>query len=305
MNFLLPVTQNKNNKFTVVRLHYSSDPDKNTSEWIEEARRGMPERGWNREYEIDYTVYEGKTFFPEFKDFNIQAETYRPRETIYRGWDYGFHRPACLMTKLNQFDQWAWIDMILGQDEGIMAFGKRVRNYCLTRYPGAYYMDVGDPAGEQITDKSEKTSVQILETLGIYVKSRKQPRLQGAEIIRQKLQMRVDGRPGLIVDPKLTAVIDGFKGGLHYPEVKEGQPQKEFYEKDGYYDHIFDAGRYLATEMFTVIGQQQMPNQITSDLDGDQYKYQMGRPADEDSRNDLAELASDLFTENTELGDFW
>lgn len=300
---LLPVVRNENNRFTIVRLHYSADPNKATPEWIEEASRGMPKRGWLREYEIDYSVYEGKAFFPEFKDYNIKAEEYKARETIFRGWDYGFHRPCCLITKLNEADQWAWLDVILGKDEGIMDFGKRVRQYCLTRYPGAYYTDVGDPAGEQMSDKSEKTSVQILESIGIYVRSRKQPIKQGAEIMRQKLQLRVDGRPGLIVHPKLTSVVDGFKGGLHYPEVREGQPQKEFYAKDGYYDHIFDCGRYLATDMFTVIGEQQMPNKLMANSDED--KYRMGRPADEDSRNDLGDLANDLFSDSTDLGGYF
>lgn len=301
---LLPVVKNSENNFTVVTLHYSADPDKNAA-WVAEAKKGMPPRGWEREYEISYEVFGGKTFFPEFQQHNIGKENYNPRETLYRGWDYGFHRPCCLITKLNQFDQWAWIDMILGQDEGIMKFGKRIREYCITRYPGAYYVDVGDPAGEQLSDKSEKTSVQILEGIGIYVRSRKQPRKQGAEIIRQKLPLRVDGKPGLIVHPKLTNVIDGFKGGLHYPEVKEGQPQKEFYEKDGFYDHIFDAARYLATDMFTVIGEQQMPNKITNDKNDPQWEYRMGRPVDESPGNDLEELANDLSSDHTALGDFW
>jgi len=303
MPAILPVVRNEQNRFTIVRLHYSADSEKATPEWIEEASRGMPKRGWMREYEIDYSVYEGKAFFPEFKDFNIKEETYRNRETIYRGWDYGFHRPCVLITKLNQFDQWSWIDLILGKDEGIMEFGKRIRKYCITRFPGAYYVDVGDPAGEAISDKSEKTSVQILESLGIFVRSRKQPIKQGAEIIRQKLPMRVDGRPGIIVHPKLTYVVDGFKGGLHYPEPKEGQPQREFYAKDGFYDHIFDCGRYLATDMFTVIGEQQMPNKLNMDTEEDRYR--MGRPVDESPGNDLNDLASELTSDSTDLGGFF
>jgi len=129
--------------------------------------------------------------------------------------------------------------------------------------------------------------------------------LQGAEIIRQKLPMRVDGRPGLIVHPKLTTVVDGFKGGLHYPEAKEGRPQQEFYEKDGFYDHIFDAGRYIAVDMFTVIGEQQQPNQMTMDNEDDKHRYRMGRPADQQQQNDLSDLANDLVSDSTDLGEYW
>lgn len=301
---ILPIVRNKRNDFTIVTLHYSADPSKNTDEWIHEAKKGMPERGWLREYEIDYSVYEGKAFFPEFKQFNIQESEYFDRETIYRGWDYGFHRPACLITKLNDKDQWCWLEVILGEDEGIMDFGKRIRKHCLTHFPGAYYIDVGDPAGEQKSDKSEKTSVQILEALGIYVRSRKQPIKQGAEIIRQKLQMRVDGIPGLIVNPNQPIIIDGFKGGLHYPEAKEGKPQREYYEKDGYYDHVFDCGRYLATEMFTVIGEQANPNRFSNSITEEQ-KYRMGRPTDQRERNDLIDLADELQEDTTDLGGYF
>ena len=300
---LLPITRNKKNKFTVVTLHYSADPDKASEAWIKEAMQGMPERGWMREYEIDYTVFEGKTFFPEFKNHHIQTTDYTPKETLYRGWDYGYHRPCVLITKLNEDDQWCWLECILGEDENIMDFGRRVRTHCITHYPGALWVDVGDPAGEAVSDKSEKTSVQILEGLGIYVRSRKQPTKQGAEIIRQKLALRVDGKPGMVVNHDQHVIIDGFRGGLHFPEVKEGQPEKEHYEKDGFYEHPFDAARYLATDMFTVIGEVQMPNLLRSNAMEEQY--QMGRPVDDASGNDLADLANDLFTPSDDMEQYF
>jgi hypothetical protein len=300
---LLPVTRNPRNRFTVATVHYSADPDKASEEWIKMAMQGMPERGWMREYEIDYTIFEGKTFFAEFKQFNVENCAYIPKETIYRGWDYGYHRPACLITKLNKDGQWCWLEAIMGKDEGVLEFGRRMRTHCISHYPGADYVDVGDPAGEQMSDKGEKTSVQILETVGIYIHSRKQPVKQGSEIIRQKLGMRVDGKPGLIVDPSQQLVIDGFRGGLHFPDVKEGQPQREHYEKDGYYEHVFDCARYLATDMFTVIGQVQMPNRLSSF--SEEEKYRMGRPVDDDSNNDLSSLAHDLNSDTTDLGDYF
>lgn len=291
---ILPVTKNPSNKFTVVRCHYSADPDKATLEWYDKARSGMTERGWNREYEIDYTSFAGKSFFPEFKDFNVAKETipFQRGETLYRGWDYGFHRPCALITKLNQFDQWCWIKSILGEDEGIRDFGNRVKRFCQAEYPGAKWIDAGDPAGNQKSDKSEQTSVEILGSMGIYVQSRKQEIKLGAEIIRQKISMRADGKVGLVVDPTQTEIIDGFKGGIHYPEPKEGQAEKEFYHKDGFYDHIFDASRYLAVEMFTIIGQTQSANEIS----GNQLEemYRDGRPRKTMDVNEVSTLDSDL-----------
>jgi hypothetical protein len=302
---IVPVHKNAKNGFTVARVHYSLDPLKNTPAWVAMAKQGMTERAWNREYELDYTIFAGKTFFPEFKEYNIADCIYQERETLYRSFDYGFHRPACLITKLNQFDQWCWLECILGEDEGIMKFGRRVFEHCVTHYPGAYWFDAGDPAGEQKSDKSEKTSVQVLNSLGIYPRSQKQPIKQGAEIIRQKLAIRADGRAGLIVHPSQTILIDGFKGGLHYPEIEGAQTEKEYYEKDGFYEHPFDAARYIATEMFTVIGQTQMANPITRSGDG-RDEYAMGTPEREDRGTEAAgQISADIMHDNTQLEDFF
>mgnify|MGYP001614591960 CR=1 FL=1 len=283
---ILPVVRNQKNKFTVVRVHYSADPDKNTPEWIAMAKPGMSENAWRREYEIDYTLFAGKPFYqPEFKAHNIAlAEIpYKPMETLYRGWDFGFHHPALLITKINEFDQWCWLEAIVGEDEQIMDFGKRVRTHCLATYPGAKWIDACDIAGMQVSDKSERTSVQILNALGIYPQARKQPIKQGAEIIRQKLNIRVDGKPGLIINPNQKTLIKGFQGGLHYPEAKEGRTENEFYEKEGFYEHPFDAARYLATEMFSVIGQFEGSNEIARDPM--KYMWRDGRPVDQQNPN--------------------
>lgn len=277
---LLPVKHNPDNGFTVVRVHYEADPLKASPEWSNEEMKGYSPRAWMREFEIDYSHYDGKPFFPEFQEYNIakRAFEYKHNEVLYRGWDFGFHRPCCVITKLNEFDQWCWMKMILGEEEGIMAFGKRVRQFCLSTYPGAKYIDACDPAGDSVSDKSEKTSIGILNTLGIWPQFRKQPIKQGAEIIRQKLMMRVDGKPGILISPDQEYFIDMMKGGLHYPEAtREGQIEKEFYLKDGYYDHGGDALRYIAVEMFTIIGQQQEANEIARDPMKD--KYAMGNPS--------------------------
>lgn len=280
INQVRPVTARKNpgNGFTVITVHYSADPDKNTESWISEAHKGLSERAWNREYEIDYTSFAGKPFYPEFQNFNIATQEYdhSPGDILYRGWDFGFHRPCVVITLLNQFDQWVIIKTILGENESIMTFGKRVRNFCQSTYPSARYIDACDVAGFQVNDKSEFTSVQVLNSLGIYPRSRKQPIKQGAEIIRQKLGIRIDGKPGLLINLSEEYVITAFRGGLHYPEAREGRGEGEFYEKDGYYEHVGDTLRYIATEMFTVIGQNQDTNQISRDPVEDRYK--MGSP---------------------------
>ena len=289
---VVPVRRNPKNKFTVATCHYSLDPEKNTPEWIALAKEGMTERGWNREYEIDYTSFAGKPVFDNFKQYNIFESKYKPGEILYRGWDYGYHHPAVIITKLNEHDQWCWLRGILGSNEGIYDFGLRIKRFCESEYPGAKFIDAGDPAGEAMSDKSEKSSVEILRSMGIAVRSRKQPIKKGIEIIRQKLNMRADGKPGLLVNPDQTILIDGFKGGWHYPEIKEGVSEPEYYEKDGYFDHLGDAARYISVEMFDVIGNTQLSNEISRDEN--ELMYQMG--SSNYGNNDiLADGISDFF----------
>ena len=265
---IVPIVRNKNNKFTVAKIHFTLDPEKNTKEWVAKSLEGMtdkdgkPTPGWFREYDINYEYFAGKPFYPEFKEYNIAKEPieYRSKQILYRGFDYGFHHPWCLVTGFNEIDQWCLMKSIKGEDEDIKTFGMRVRNFCLSEYPGAKYVDVDDIAGTQVSDKSQQTSRQMLNLVGIYPTGRKQEIAEGATIIRNKLKLRVDGQPGLLVDPREQDMIDMFKGGLHYPETKEGQPQREEYDKDGYFDHPGDILRYISTHLFSLTGQHEMSN---------------------------------------------
>ncbi len=297
---VLPYKKNLANQFAVVRIHYSVDPGKD-ADWVKQAKQGMPENGWKREYEIDYSSYAGKPYYPEFREYNISKQSieYAEREVLYRGWDYGFHRPCCIITKLDQRDRWCWLKVILGKDEGILDFGKRVNNYCHSTFPGARYIDADDIAGNQVSDKSEKTSRQLLNTLGVYPRARRQEIRQGGELIRKKLLMRADGQPGLLIDPTQTMFIDGFKGGLHYPDVfdnkgslLEGKREPQHYEKDGFYDHIFDAARYIAVEMFSLVGEVETTNRIAVDRSSLEYQYRDGRG--EGEANNLDGFGQDM-----------
>jgi len=241
---------NPKNKFCVLRLHYSSDPDKNTPEWKEMAQRGISERSWNREYEIDYDTFEGKPVFPEFReDWHISDFTYEPlpAKTVYRGWDFGYHRPAVTIGWINDFDQLLIKKEVLGHDEGIKDFASRVLNICATDFPNAKWIDACDPAGHQKNDKSEFTSVEVLNNLGVFPTSKPSNIDEKLEIIRQRLKMRNDGKVGILVHPDCTRIINGFKGGYRYAEAKEGQPEKEVPLKDNFYDNVFDSLEYLAT----------------------------------------------------------
>jgi len=228
------------NKFCVVRLHYSSDPEKNTPEWKEQAHRGVSDRSWNREYEIDYDTFEGKPVFEGFReDLHVGSFSYEPlpTKTLYRGWDFGYHRPAVCIGWLNPDDQYIVKREIMGHDEGIKDFGKRVLNISDTEFPNARWIDFCDPAGHQKSDKSEFTSVEVINSLGVFPTSKPSNIQEKLEVVRQRLLMRNDGKVGIIIDISCTRIINGFKGGYRYAEEVDGKPVSELPLKDNYYDN--------------------------------------------------------------------
>jgi hypothetical protein len=246
---IIQTTWNPKNKFCVARVHYSCDPEKSTPEWKAKAREGLSDRGWNREYEITYDVYAGLPVYSDFKrGVHVKAFDVPANATLYRGWDFGYNHPAMVVVYINEFDQFCVKDEILGEHEGIKEFGLRAKRHCQLKFPGASWLDACDDAGKQVNDKSNETSIQVLnnDPINIYPVFRASGINEGLEIIRQRLLIRNDGKPGFIIHPDCKILIDSFMGGYRYPEKKEGTPEDEKPLKDGYYEHLCDALRELA-----------------------------------------------------------
>ncbi len=96
----LQIRKNERNKFTVVRLHYTADPAKRSPEWKEEAKAGMREADFLKEYEIVWDALSGEHVFPEIreaKDTIIVREPYPEfgDDAVYwGGLDYGARNPS-------------------------------------------------------------------------------------------------------------------------------------------------------------------------------------------------------------------
>jgi len=96
----LTIKRNEKNKFVVCTLFYFADPDKRTPEWEAEARMGMTEAQWAKEYLIDYTALYGEKVFPEIvsrrEDIVVKAPypEIGPLVPCFGGFDYGARNPA-------------------------------------------------------------------------------------------------------------------------------------------------------------------------------------------------------------------
>ena len=94
------VRRNGGNQFCVMRLHYTADPNKCSSDWYKAAKAGMRNADFQREYEINYTSVYGEPIFPEFSEHTekiVQTEPYPdfgPNQTYWGGLDYGARNPS-------------------------------------------------------------------------------------------------------------------------------------------------------------------------------------------------------------------
>lgn len=113
----------------------------------------------------------------------------------------------------------------------------------------ALVFDYGDPSAEAKNTEG-KTDRETLATFGIDLRTKPTTNRKRdlVENIRTLLLPRSDGSPALLVADgpavEMRYIIEGFKGGYHYPEHHAGRADKHLPQKDGFYDHMFDCAQY-------------------------------------------------------------
>ena len=182
-----------------------------------------------------------------------------PNHTVFvrRGEGRAVFCGNCLVTQIDLQDRWCWLREIIGTDITIDKFAEKVKQEINYYYPNARVSHYGDPACIQKNDKSEFTSWQILASKGIRAMYRQSEYRLRKEIIERKLSTLIAGKPSLLVDRRYCKTAnDGFLGGYHYPEYKQDREIIDKFElpfKDGFYEHIMNAGEYIAVNLFSPI----------------------------------------------------
>ena len=237
--------QQMDNGFHVVRLHYTADPEK-TVDWATITKKGYISDIWNQEMELDFTKASGKRVYPEFKsELHISSLKPTPHKDIWRGWDFGYHHPAVVWGQVDSSDRLNIFCELLGEETVINKFADDVLRISDKMFPGYSFKDAGDPAVKQKTDKNERTTADILRQKGINIQSRFTQIKDGVNLIRNLLLPKPDGFIKFKVDEKCTLIVDGFLGGYTRKDNGEDEP-----EKDGYYEHLFDALRYMIVVLY-------------------------------------------------------
>lgn len=252
----------------------SEDFDEDVEKWelstyenwgnLDQAYRGslekMPE-AMKRKYILGKSGFsvEGKAFYSGF-DSEVHSGEFEHCEgkLIEVGWDFGFHFPAVVATQMDPKDRWVWLREKLGRDITIMKFGEQVIAWLNEHFPDCPMIHYGDPAADQVNDKSEKTSKQILADMGIALRTKPSTYAARKEIMGKRMTTYNDGRPQLLVDSRHCPIAcDGFMGGYRYPTKKEAaeydQDKMEVPYRDGFYEHIMNAGEYVMVNKWKAV----------------------------------------------------
>lgn len=253
-----------NNGYTAVLLHFDSDP---YSASKEQRHVGLDEEKYRREHELDFSSWAGKPVLRGFKKSFIREDIGVTEDIpIWRGWDFGYHRPAVSYVSLHG-SFWV-IGELLGQDMHLSEFLDK----CVLPYEESLFgkdrakikfLDAADPAGRQVSDKSEHTSFAILSQYGVFPYARRSEINEGLTVLRTHL---LDGT--FAVHPRCRIIVEALNGGYRYPEPTVGSPEPLFPLKDGYFEHLMDTLRYICVnsgDLWNLRGKKNPEEEKTTD----------------------------------------
>lgn len=133
---------------TVIRLHYSADPDKDPDtekgkEWFDRAIQmypgGVNSLGWRREMEIDPNAGVGELVFPEFaeKEREILCDPFLVdgKYRLYGGMDWGARNPVAFYVVAYGPDEvfyviWEYQESLYLENKSIYDVAKNIKQRC-------------------------------------------------------------------------------------------------------------------------------------------------------------------------------
>jgi hypothetical protein len=245
------------NGFTVVRLHYTANPAKRTAEWKKAARSGLTYAEWMREYEIQWSSFDGVPVYGDdfARSFHVsdRALEWAKGSPVVRGWDFGLGAGgmACVFAQLLPHGKLWLFKEITASDTDIEHFAPEVNRLGGEWFPSCVkWFDIIDPTGfnrSQINKLKSCASV-VNDACFTACEPGASSKLVRRRAVSKFLQRNVKGQPGLLVDAMgCPMVAAGFEGGYHYPFAQDGQ-LKDDPEKNEF-SHPHDALQMIASKI--------------------------------------------------------
>lgn len=196
---------------------------------------------------------EGKAVYNDFNQEQIVEVEWNSDDglVIYRGWDFGYHHPAVHFSCLNSSDQWIWLWEEMGDDIELGKFVEHILDVTEAKFPKCSVRDFVPHDAVNVkdisTEKEERSCLDVLQNANIMGEVTRSDVMSGINLIRQKMLLRQDGKFGMLVNRDMKMCIEGLLGGYHRnPKPEKGdQPVK-----DGYFEHLMDAARMTAVNIF-------------------------------------------------------
>lgn len=190
-------------------------------------------------------VLDGKPVYPEYNDsLHVGRVDYNPRLPVFVGIDFGLTPAAILMHRFPMGGYGAF-DELVTEDMGARRFGELLHTK-LAEYGIREATITGDPAGDIRAQTDEVTPFQILDAVGVKAKpAHTNDFLKRREAVALCLSRLIDGKPGLIIDPRCKMFRKAMAGAYHYRRLQvSGREQFRDVPDKGPYSHIAEAAQY-------------------------------------------------------------
>lgn len=193
------------------------------------------------------TVPEGDAVIPQFKvGLHARNGLEYAHGTLFRFWDFGFRRPACLWAQVTLDGRMQILREYLGHQMTGEAFIAKVLQETATHYPTAHnVVDYGDPAVKQ--QKDTGSMLALMRQAGIAIRFQQTPFDLSLRVLRKRFEILIKGEPAIVIDRRhCPHLVAGLGGGYHFK--KDGVTP----HKDEFYDHEVDALRYGVWNLFGI-----------------------------------------------------
>lgn len=247
---------NPKNRFTVLQLHYTSDPEKRSKEFKETIKSSMPIRQYQMEYELNWESWEG---LPVYPDWDVSRQGFKEEIKpilglpLLMGIDFGL-TPAAVVCQL-QGDCLVVLREFTAINMGADRFSDILLRECRRLYPAwpdfkNQWKTFVDPSGMFRKDTDETTCAKILNEKGfncIPGPVTWEERRTGVEYFLTKYTK--EGPCFKVNLGNCTMLSRGFSGGYRYNEKNiEIEPAKVRPLKNEY-SHVADALQYVCASI--------------------------------------------------------
>lgn len=210
---------------------------------------GMPQDMLDRlRYGKWGATFPGMPVYTQFRTAThaTEEELYKREDIMFRFWDFGYRRPACIWAQMDDYGRLTVIGERLGENEEARPFIRECLTHTNIRYPeqGRRIIDFGDPAAVQKKDTG--STLAILADEGVQLIFIRSTIDEGVRRLRFLLENMTKGIPNFRIMRRTCPLTTRMLQGGYHMDTSGKKPIK-----DGFYDHLADALRYGVINLFT------------------------------------------------------